>query len=192
MTNLNLTTYCHEPTAIARSIRRARRKSVVVILEVWPESHWPGFALSPSRRIPVLCGMIVSGSPLRKRRLGENQLLAVATSCTSCTAPAVVALRERPPAGRRHERRASLAADGARDLDREQPPHLRISGAGPGLRPQAIRDQPPPQAQNRMALGVKGGGMLGQWYTLSPTPPVGEMPKTRLTRSEAPPTPSRG
>ena len=29
-----------------------------------------------------------------------------------------------------HERRASLAADGVRDLDREQPPHLRISGAG--------------------------------------------------------------
>ena len=42
------------------------------------------------------------------------------------------------------------------------------------------------------ALGVKGGGMLGQWYTLSPTPPVGEMPKTGLTRSEGPPTPSRG
>ena len=27
-----------------------------------------------------------------------------------------------------------------------------------------------PQAQNRMALGVKGDGMLGQWYTLSPPP----------------------
>ena len=42
------------------------------------------------------------------------------------------------------------------------------------------------------ALGVKGGGMLGQWYTLSPPPPVWEMPKTRLTRSEGPPTPSPG
>ena len=29
-------------------------------LEVWPESHWPGFALTPDRRIIVLCGMIVS------------------------------------------------------------------------------------------------------------------------------------
>ena len=58
----------------------------------------------------------------------------------------------------------------SRDLDREQPPHLRISGAG--------RRPPGPQAQNRMALGVKGGGMLGQWYTLSPPPPVGAMPKT--------------
>ena len=72
----------------------------------------------------------------------------------------------------------------SRDLDWEQPPHLRISGAG--------RRPPGPQAQNRMALGVKGGGMLGQWYTLSPSPPVGEMPKTRLTRSEGPPTPSPG
>ena len=49
-----------------------------------------------------------------------------------------------------------------------------------------------PQAQNRMALGVKGGGMWGQWYTLSPPPPVGAMPKPRLTRSEGPPTPSPG
>ena len=64
-------------------------------------------------------------------------------------------------------------------------PGLRLPG-DPGVQP------PGPQAQNRMALGVKGGGMLGQWYTLSPTPPVGEMPKTRLPRSEAPPTPSRG
>ncbi len=29
-------------------------------LEVWPESHWPGFALRQTRRIIVLCGMIVS------------------------------------------------------------------------------------------------------------------------------------
>ena len=43
-----------------------------------------------------------------------------------------------------------------------------------------------------MALGVHGAGMLGQWYTLSPTPPVTAMAKTRLTRSEAPPTPSPG
>ena len=68
------------------------------------------------------------------------------------------------------------------DLDREQPPHLRISGAG--RRPRALGYagdpgvQPPgPQAQNRMALGVKGGGMLGQWYTLSPPPPVGQCQK---------------
>ena len=33
--------------------------TIVVILEVWPESHWPGFALR-SRRIIVLCGRIVS------------------------------------------------------------------------------------------------------------------------------------
>ena len=51
---------------------------------------------------------------------------------------------------------------------------------------------PGPQAQNRMALGVKGGGMLGQWHTLSPPPPVGAMPKLRLTRPEGPPTPSPG
>ena len=38
----------------------------------------------------------------------------------------------------------------SRDLDREQPPHLRISSAG--------RRPPGPQTQNRMALGVKGGG----------------------------------
>ena len=72
----------------------------------------------------------------------------------------------------------------SRDLDREQPPHLRISGRGPA--------PPGPQAQNRMALGVKGGGMLGQWYTLSPPPPVGAETKTGLTRSEGPPTPSPG
>ena len=88
-----------------------------------------------------------------------------------------------------HERRASLAADG-------------VQGPGPGATtsPADLRPAPAPpgpqaqnrMAQNRMALGVKGGGMLGQWYTLSPSPPVGAMPKTGLTRSEAPPTPSRG
>ena len=31
-----------------------------VTLEVWPESHWPGFALRQDRGITVLCGMIVS------------------------------------------------------------------------------------------------------------------------------------
>ena len=79
---------------------------------------------------------------------------------------------------------------------------MASQGPGPGAttapadlrRPRAIRESTPPgpQAQTRMALGVKGGGMLGQWYTLSPPPPVGEMPKTRLTRSEGPPTPSPG
>ena len=74
---------------------------------------------------------------------------------------------------------------------------MASQGPGPGATtaPADLRPAPAPpgpQAQNRMALGVKGGGMLGQWYTLSPPPPVGAMPKTRLTRSEAPPTPSRG
>ena len=85
------------------------------------------------------------------------------------------------------------------DLDREQPPHLRISGAvrrprALGYAAQAVRESNPPgpQARNRMALGVKGGGMLGQWYTLSPPPPVGAMQKPRLPRSEGPPTPSPG
>ena len=74
-----------------------------------------------------------------------------------------------------------------------------VQGPGPGqgatTAPADLRRGPAPpgpQAQNRMALGVKGGGMWGQWYTLSPPPPVGEMPKTRLTRSEGPPTPSPG
>ena len=29
------------------------------VLEVWPESHWPGFCATPIRRIPVLCGTVV-------------------------------------------------------------------------------------------------------------------------------------
>ena len=56
----------------------------VFALEVWPESHWPGFALRPSRRIPVSYGMVVYAihfnnqllhrqPTLRKRRLGENR-----------------------------------------------------------------------------------------------------------------------
>ena len=83
-----------------------------------------------------------------------------------------------------------------RELVQNSPADLRRGPAPPcpGLRrPGDPGVHPPgPQAQNRMALGVKGGGMWGQWYTLSPPPPVGAMPKPRLTRSEGPPTPSPG
>ena len=89
VTNLNLTTYCYEPTAIACSwpntkdqtshlpIRRCNTRSLA-------GKPLAGFRATPDRRIIVLCGMIVSvirfknpllhrQSSLRKRRLGENR-----------------------------------------------------------------------------------------------------------------------
>ena len=74
------------------------------------------------------------------------------------TTPGVRAQLHKPQCSRRgsiegkttcraqHERRASLAADGVpRDLDREQPPHLRISGAhGPWATPPRRSGSPPP------------------------------------------------
>ena len=53
-------------------------------LEVWPESHWPGFALRQADVFLVLYGMVVYAirfnnqllhrqSTLGKRRLGENR-----------------------------------------------------------------------------------------------------------------------
>ena len=54
------------------------------VLEVWPESHWPGFALRQADVFLVLYGMVVYAirfnnqllhrqSTLGKRRLGENR-----------------------------------------------------------------------------------------------------------------------
>ena len=41
-------------------------------LEVWPESHWPGFALRQCRRIPVL-SLRHADATRKRRQLGENR-----------------------------------------------------------------------------------------------------------------------
>ena len=59
-------------------------KDARTVLEVWPESHWPGFALRQADVFIVLYGMVVYAirfnnqllhrqSTLGKRRLGENR-----------------------------------------------------------------------------------------------------------------------
>ena len=62
----------------------SRNESSDRLLEVWPESHWPGFALRQADVFLVLYGMVVYAirfnnqllhrqSTLGKRRLGENR-----------------------------------------------------------------------------------------------------------------------